>query len=120
MTFRVLRALWQEAVLWAEATDQAFRTLIPHPSPGRQGLAWCVVTEALADLSRSGQTSLQEWCRGDGTSQALCPPSASSWPSSGLFEDPVGLHWEGLWRRVPGALGWGNPLVGRLGDWRET
>lgn len=63
---------------------------------------------------------MQEWCRGAGTERALFPRSASSQSSSGLLEAPAGLHWEGLWRRVPGELGWENPrwppgwLVGEL------
>lgn len=43
------------ALSWT--TAHASPTLIPLPSPGRLSLVWCVVTEVLANFSRSGQTS---------------------------------------------------------------
>lgn len=100
-------------MLWAGATARAPLTLTPHPSPGRRGLAWCVVTEVLADLSRSGQTS-RNGVVGLGHSGRFFHPFST------LSQLPV-LQWplQGS-SSVPGELGWENPhwlpgwLVGEL------
>lgn len=105
-------------MLWAGATAQALLTLTPHPSPGRRGLAWCVVTEVLADLSRSGQTS-RNGAVGLGHSGHFFRPQPAPSPPTASSRLQLGCTGKGFGGRSLGSWG-GQTLAGCLGSWRES
>lgn len=90
----------------------------PHPSPGRRGLAWCVVTEVLADLSRSGQTS-RNGAVGLGHSGHFFRPQPAPSPPTASSRLQLGCTGKGFGGRSLGSWG-GQTLAGCLGSWRES